>query len=89
MIYHGTPSTLPPDPEDPKPGLWAVRCGAYKAHFVTGCAAMHLFGDKRCAGPPGPAASAVRFKLRAPVEGLGGCACSGVRVATVGLWQLG
>eukprot|EP00928_Gymnodinium_smaydae_P032160 TRINITY_DN23365_c0_g1_i1.p1 TRINITY_DN23365_c0_g1~~TRINITY_DN23365_c0_g1_i1.p1 ORF type:complete len:561 (-),score=106.83 TRINITY_DN23365_c0_g1_i1:132-1814(-) len=47
--YKGRPSTgLPPAADDPKPGLWAVRCGAYKAHFVTQCAVMHRYGDKRC-----------------------------------------
>lgn len=50
-LFHwkGTPSKgLPPQSDDPKPGLWAVRCGAYKAHFVTSCSVMHLHGDKRC-----------------------------------------
>mmetsp|Transcript_105019 Transcript_105019/g.203382 ORF Transcript_105019/g.203382 Transcript_105019/m.203382 type:complete len:594 (-) Transcript_105019:78-1859(-) len=49
--YKGTPSSgLPPHPDDPKPGLWAVRCGAYKAHFVTSCAVMQKWGDTRCTG---------------------------------------
>lgn len=47
--YKGTPSTgLPPKPDDSQPGLWAVRCGAYKVHYVTSCAVMQNWGDKRC-----------------------------------------
>jgi len=49
--YKGTPSTgLPPQKDDPQPGLWALRCGAYKAHFVTSCAVMQDFSDARCVG---------------------------------------
>ncbi len=65
MIYHGTPSVLPPTPDDPKPGLWAVRCGPYKAHFLTGCAVMGLFGDRRCS-----------FVSCCPVCSLLGAGCS-------------
>jgi len=47
--YKGSPSSgLPPAKDDPQPGLWAVRCGAYKAHFVTQCTLMQDFGDVRC-----------------------------------------
>mmetsp|Transcript_16109 Transcript_16109/g.41007 ORF Transcript_16109/g.41007 Transcript_16109/m.41007 type:complete len:546 (+) Transcript_16109:47-1684(+) len=51
MLYKGTPSRgIPVHPDDPQPGLWAVRCGPYKAHFVTSCAVMGALGDKRCVG---------------------------------------
>lgn len=47
--YKGVPSRgFPAAEDDPKPGLWAVRCGAYKAHYVTQCSMMHEFGDTRC-----------------------------------------
>lgn len=47
--YKGVPSTgLPPAKDDPQPGLWAIRCGAYKAHYATSCSIMHTFGDSRC-----------------------------------------
>jgi len=47
--YKGTPSTgLPPKVDDAQPGLWAIRCGSYKAHFVTSCAVMQNYGDSRC-----------------------------------------
>jgi arylsulfatase A len=47
--YKGVPSTgLPPAADDPQPGLWAVRCGAYKAHFASQCSIMHQLGDSRC-----------------------------------------
>jgi len=54
--YKGVPSTgFPPAPDDPKPGLWAVRCGAYKAHYVTQCSIMgSLVGDKRCSSTLAP-----------------------------------
>lgn len=36
FIYKGRPDTSCPDTmPDGCPGLWAVRCGKYKAHFVT------------------------------------------------------
>merc|ERR1712083_1219268 len=45
--YKGVPSTgFPPATDDPQPGLWAVRCGAYKAHYVTQCSVMQNYGDK-------------------------------------------
>merc|ERR1712110_443163 len=47
--YKGVPSTgFPPAADDPRPGLWAVRCGAYKAHYATQCSIMAGSGDKRC-----------------------------------------
>merc|ERR1711879_922381 len=47
--YKGTPSKgLPPQADDPQPGLWAIRCGAYKVHYVTQCSIMQEYGDKRC-----------------------------------------
>jgi len=47
--YKGVPSTgLPPQEHDAQPGLWAIRCGAHKAHFVTSCAVMQNWGDSRC-----------------------------------------
>jgi len=47
--YKGFPSTgLPPAANDPKPGLWAIRCGAYKVHYVTQCSIMQSVGDSRC-----------------------------------------
>jgi len=53
MIYKGVPSTgLPPRHDDPQPGLWAVRCGPYKAHFVSACAVMGALGDRRCGKGP-------------------------------------
>lgn len=61
--YKGTPSLgLPPREEDPRPGLWAVRCGAYKAHFVTSCAVMQLWGDTRCGESAGLLAPRSAFK---------------------------
>jgi len=51
--YKGVPSGgFPAADGDPKPGLWAVRCGAYKAHYVTQCSMMHEFGDRRCSSVP-------------------------------------
>lgn len=34
-IYKGTPDTNCPNKAATCPGLWAVRCGDYKAHWVT------------------------------------------------------
>jgi len=52
FFYKGTPSMgLPPKEHDPSPGLWAVRCNKYKAHFLTSCKVMHYFGDFRCSAP--------------------------------------
>eukprot|EP00927_Polykrikos_kofoidii_P079894 TRINITY_DN76730_c0_g1_i1.p1 TRINITY_DN76730_c0_g1~~TRINITY_DN76730_c0_g1_i1.p1 ORF type:complete len:559 (-),score=67.51 TRINITY_DN76730_c0_g1_i1:47-1723(-) len=47
--YKGVPSKgFPVQEDEPKPGLWAVRCGAYKAHYVTQCSSMDRVGDSRC-----------------------------------------
>lgn len=35
FIYKGTPNLKCPDGHDTCPGLWAVRCGKYKLHYVT------------------------------------------------------
>lgn len=54
--YKGSPSSgLPPAEDDPEPGLWAIRCGPYKAHFVTVCTLMQDFGDSRCSNTAGRA----------------------------------
>merc|ERR1712039_840125 len=51
--YKGVPSKgFPAAADDPKPGLWAVRCGAYKAHYVSQCSQINRFGDIRCSGKP-------------------------------------
>lgn len=61
--YKGSPSTgLPPKEDDPQPGLWAIRCGAYKAHFVTLCAVMQDWGDSRCGTGKAQAKAFALFK---------------------------
>lgn len=35
FIYKGTPGALCPEAHPGCPGLWAMRCGAYKLHWVT------------------------------------------------------
>lgn len=47
--YKGVPSKgFPAKENEPQPGLWAVRCGAYKVHYVTQCSQLNRVHDARC-----------------------------------------